>query len=172
MNFALCGQFWWPNQKYFYLKVVAHIRCHAYWIIYPFAILNSPKIEERGALFYEPNFPVFSNLEWFFWIMVLEELVTIFCPIIWSLMWFFDLLSEKIQKRPNSIFWLIECPHYTVNHYALIAGGQIFRHFWLVVCKIYVVLFLSKGIFLIVILKDQIRYSSRLRESIDKGSTK
>ena len=118
MNFALCGQFWWPNQKYFYLKVVAHIRCHAYWIIYPFAILNSPKIEERGALFYEPNFPVFSNLEWFFWIMVLEELVTIFCPIIWSLMWFFDLLSEKIQKRPNSIFWLIECPHYTVNHYA------------------------------------------------------
>ena len=119
MNFALCGQFWWPNQKYFYLKVVAHIRCHAYWIIYPFAILNSPKIEERGALFYEPNFPVFSNLEWFFWIMVLEELVTIFCPIIWSLMWFFDLLSEKIQKRPNSIFWLIECPHYTVNHYGI-----------------------------------------------------
>ena len=117
MNFALCGQFWWPNQKYFYLKVVAHIRCHAYWIIYPLAILKSPKIEERGALFYEPNFPVFSNLEWFFWIMVLEELVTIFCPIIWSLMWFFDLLSEKIQKRPNSIFWLIECPHYTVNHY-------------------------------------------------------
>ena len=119
MNFALCGQFWWPNQKYFYLKVVAHIRCHAYWIIYPFARINSPKIEERGALFYEPNFPVFSNLEWFFWIMVLEELVTIFCPIIWSLMWFFDLLSEKIQKRPNSIFWLIECPHYTVNHYAI-----------------------------------------------------
>ena len=119
MNFALCGQFWWPNQKYFYLKVVAHIRCHAYWIIYPFAILNSPKNEERGAFFYEPNFPVFSNLEWFFWIMVLEELVTIFCPIIWSLMWFFDLLSEKIQKRPNSIFWLIECPHYTVNHYGI-----------------------------------------------------
>ena len=35
----------------------------------------------------------------------------------------------------------------------LIAGGQIFRHFWLVVCKIYVVLFFyQKEFFLIVIL--------------------
>ena len=35
----------------------------------------------------------------------------------------------------------------TSHKTTLIAGGQIFRHFWLVVCKIYVVLFLSKGIF-------------------------
>ena len=35
----------------------------------------------------------------------------------------------------------------------LIAGGQIFRHFWLVICKIYVVLFFyQKNFFLIVIL--------------------
>ena len=41
---------------------MAHMKYHSYQIIYPLAILNSPKIEKKGCTFYATHFSVFGYI--------------------------------------------------------------------------------------------------------------